>query len=141
LAAGVSFNGSNNGKHGLEENMRGVALTALFLLHSQAFAADEAGRFYDGGGVGTVRCVEFVSAMEAARRHTYRSVSYWKAIDGYVSYVAGYWTGFNYGWRGRQNIFEGWGIEDVIGKLEGICRENPTVPVFAALVLLTEPLK
>ena len=112
-----------------------------FLLHSQVFAADQAGQFHQGGGVGATPCVEFVSAMEAARRHTYHSVSYWKAIDGYVSYVAGFWTGFNYGWRGRQHIFDGWEMEDILGKLEGVCRENPTTKFYAALGLLISPRK
>ena len=113
----------------------------LFWLQSQMFAADETGRYYDGGGIGATPCVEFVSAMEAARRHTYRSVSYWKEIDGYVSYVAGFWTGFNYGWRGRQNIFDGWGIEEILGKLEGVCRENPNAQFHHSLVLLISPRK
>jgi hypothetical protein len=84
-----------------------AGILILLLLRSQGNAADEAGRFISGGGVGELSCVEFVSAMEQARRHTYRSVQYWKSIDAYVSYVLGFWTGFNYGWRGRQNIFEG----------------------------------
>jgi hypothetical protein len=52
--------------------------------------------------------------MEAARRQKYRSLEYWKPIEPFVSYTAGFWTGFNYEWRGRQNIFEGLDIEDVL---------------------------
>jgi hypothetical protein len=84
----------------------GTAATILVLLRVQSDAADAAGRFVTGGGVGELSCVEFVSAMEKARRYTYRSVEYWKSIDAYVSYVAGFQTGFNYGWEGRQDIFE-----------------------------------
>jgi hypothetical protein len=118
-----------------------AGILILLLLRSYGKAADEAGRFISGGGVGELSCVEFVSAMEQARRHTYRSVQYWKSIDAYVSYIGGFWTGFNYGWQGRQNIFESWNIEDILGKLEGTCRGNPTGKFLEALVLLVESRK
>jgi hypothetical protein len=116
-------------------------IAVLVLLRSHGNAADETGRFITGGGVGELRCVEFVSAMEQARRHPYHSVQYWRSIDEYVQYVTGFWTGFNHGWEGRQNIFEGWAVEEILGKLEGICRENPTTKFYGALVLLVASRK
>jgi hypothetical protein len=53
-----------------------VAFVAL--LHSPSYAA-----------------TQFVSAMEAARRHKYQSLEYWQPIVPFVSYAAGFWTGFN----------------------------------------------
>jgi hypothetical protein len=49
-----------------------------------------------------------------------------------------FWTGVNYEWRGRQNIFDGLDIEDVLAKVEMTCREHLTIKFFKALTLLIE---
>jgi hypothetical protein len=118
-----------------------LALAVTIPLQSPSYAADERGRFHSGGGVGELACTEFVSAMEAARRHTYKSLEYWKPIEPFLSYTVGFWTGFNYGWRGRQNIFDGLGIEDVLAKVQMTCRERPTIKFYQALGLLVETRK
>jgi hypothetical protein len=118
-----------------------AVLVVLLLPRSHGNAADEAGRFVTGGGAGELQCVEFISAMEQARRHPYRSVQYWKSIDAYVSYVSGFRTGFNHGWQGRQDIFEGWDVEEIMGKVEGICREHPTAKFYQALIALVASRK
>jgi hypothetical protein len=118
-----------------------LALAVTILLHLPSYPADETGRFHSGGGIGEVACTQFVSAMEAARRQKYQSLEYWKRIEPFVSYTSGFWTGFNYGWRGRQNIFDDLGIEDVLAKVETTCRERPTIKFFEALTLLIETRK
>jgi hypothetical protein len=118
-----------------------VVVAFVALLHSPSYAADETGRFYSGGGPGEVVCTQFVSAMEAARRHKYQSLEYWQPIVPFVSYAAGFWTGFNYGWQGRQNIFDGLSIEDVLAKVETTCREHPTIKFYQALTFVVEARK
>jgi hypothetical protein len=118
-----------------------TTLAVTILLHSPSYPADETGRFYSGGGAGEVTCTQFVSAMEAARRHKYQSLEFWKPIEPFVSYTPGFWTGFNYEWRGRQNIFDGLDIEEVLAKVEITCREHPTIKFFKALTLLIESRK
>jgi hypothetical protein len=88
----------------MKKTARQIIVAIFTLMSADANAADEAGRFNHRGGVGTVQCVEFVSAMEQARRHKYHSPEYWRSIDSFVAFAAGFQTGFNYGWLGRQDI-------------------------------------
>lgn len=125
----------------MSKNRRAFALALLGFIGTHAYAADETGRFVTGGGVGEESCVTFVAAMESARRYKYHSIEYWAKITSYVSYASGFQTGVNLEWQGRQDVFDGLTIDDVLAKLEGICRDRPSLKYFGALYVLSSSRK
>ena len=100
-----------------------------------AFSADKHGRYITGGGIGESSCTHFVSAMENAQRYRIQSPEYWNQINGYVAYVAGFQTAYNYVWLDRQDIFDRFkNIEEILFALENECRREPTNKFYSTLV-------
>jgi hypothetical protein len=89
----------------------------------------DANGFIKGGGVGMVRCPQFLNAMATARQNggmgTLAGV---KLMQGYMMYVAGFQTGFNSQADGVYDIFSSLGddaVDSVLYAVEPWCASNP----------------
>ena len=117
----------------------------LSLTVSNSNAADVKRGFLMGGGVGGLRCTDFMNAMATARlRGGLSSIEGIKFIDPYSHYVLGFQTGFNYEASGVYDIFEGFGVSPALNVLIAVevrCAKNPTEKFSEALLVTTESLR
>jgi hypothetical protein len=82
----------------------------LALAVPDASAADAQNLFKTGGGVGAVKCPEFLNVMADARqRGGVATVGGVNAVTAYLHYVLGFQTGFNAEAEGVYDIFAGLG--------------------------------
>lgn len=100
-------------------------------------AADAEGQFWMGGGVGGVKCPQFVASMEKARSLGTGSVAYTNETRGFSMYVLGFQTGYNVSTKDTCNIFPGEGQEySLLSWVENYCRANSTARFSDAVVAL-----
>jgi hypothetical protein len=101
----------------------------LALAVPDASAADAQNLFKTGGGVGAVKCPEFLNVMADARqRGGVATVGGVNAVTAYLHYVLGFQTGFNAEAEGVYDIFAGLGDNAGIKALYAIepwCASNP----------------
>jgi hypothetical protein len=90
-----------------------------------AYAADQAGNYFIGGGVGGVTCPAFVATMDDAHRFSVGSLEWANRTQGYVMYILGFQTGYNMGKPGTFDLFADVTTDQVLAQLEAWCRENP----------------
>lgn len=129
-----------------------TSLTIYFLcLFSMLFsttmgssAANSKNEYFVGGGVGSLKCIEFLSAMNKFRQKGGNtSVAGVMEIDAFGSYVYGFQTGFN---------MESPGVYDILAPLNGDmnatmdwleswCQKNPTKRFGMGVVRLAETLR
>jgi hypothetical protein len=85
-------------------------VSEVVLVLGPASAADKAGLYMIGGGVGGVGCPEFLNAMQTRLKGGLNTPAGAEEISNFVNYVEGLRTGFNSENRG--------GILDIFAALE-----------------------
>ena len=120
-------------------------LVLLSLLQSQPNAADSSGQYIVGGGVGALKCTQFINAMAEARQlGGLTSIEGINRIYPWASYVVGFETGYNFAMSGVRDIFAEFGsspANDVLYGVEPLCQKNPTWLFGQALVMFPETLR
>jgi hypothetical protein len=124
----------------------GLALiVCLFGCLDTSWASDEKGGFWLGGGVGALGCPQFLDAMATMRqRGGSKRIEGVKIIDPFVSYVAGFRTGFNSEAQGIYDIFSSLGNDAEVSALFAIepwCAQNPDKNFATALLFLSLTLR
>jgi hypothetical protein len=112
---------------------------------SPSLAADASGQYIVGGGVGSVPCTRFLNAMAGAReKGGLKSVAGINEVIGFISYVNGFETGYDYSTPGVRDIFGAFGPDSAFDVLYGIepwCQRNPTALFGSALIVFAESLR
>jgi hypothetical protein len=130
---------------------RSTTYVALSLLIALAFepaalvAADSEGQYLVGGGVGALRCTQFLNAMAEARQEGgLISIAGATRISPWASYVLGFETGYNFAMPGVRDIFSAFGPSpgnDVLYGVEPWCQRHPTWLFGSALIAFAEELR
>jgi predicted RNA-binding protein with TRAM domain len=115
--------------------MRLFAWACLSLLWvSNASARDmQTGNYVLGGGIGGVKCAQFLNSMAGIRE-----------INGFVQFVSGAQTGFNYEHDGYVNILEPLKPDELYNALYAIepwCAANPERDFGVGVLTLMERLR
>jgi hypothetical protein len=129
--------------------MKSFGLLVLGLIAclgtSPSLAADASGQYLVGGGVGGLPCTQFLNAMAEARQQGgLKSVAGAHEVYGFISYVLGFETGYNYSTPGVRDIFGAFGSDpawDVLYGIEPWCQRNPTALFGSALIAFAESLR
>lgn len=116
-----------------------TGLFAALLVVPNAFPADSNGRYMVGGGVGSARCVDFIAAMEEARRLGWaRSNASISEIAPFVAFVSGFQTAYNAHVADTCDVFRAQDGNDLFTRLMGIenvCRQSEANIRFGRAVL------
>ena len=119
-------------------------IAAIVLFGSSAIARDANG-FWVGGGVGGLKCPEFLNAMATARQKGgLKSLAGVREIAPYEYYVSGFQTGFNSESDGVYDIFQALGhdfTDQVLYAVEPWCASNPDKTFATALLVLAQSLR
>ena len=111
---------------------------ALSCSTQLSYSADADGRFWLGGGVGSVKCPQFVASMEKARSLGIGSVGYVKETQGFTMYLLGFQTGYNMSTQDTCDIFLGEEKEyPLLSWAENYCRTNASSRFADAVVALS----
>jgi hypothetical protein len=121
-----------------------ILIAALTGISSSAdAAAADANGFIMGGHVGALGCPEFLNAMATARqRGGLQSVAGVNIINAWMSYVAGFQTGFNSEADGIYDIFKSLNNpSNVLYAIEPWCASHPDKSFADALLVLAYSLR
>ena len=116
-----------------------ITTAAIFFGAQISHAADAEGRFWMGGGAGSVKCPEFVASMEKARSVGIGTVRYVRETQGFTMYLLGFRTGYNSSTPNTCDIFSSeendypW-----LSWIESWCRAHPSSRFSDAVVALSE---
>jgi hypothetical protein len=127
--------------------MRLFAWACLSLLWvSNASARDmQTGNYVLGGGIGGVKCAQFLNSMATARQvGGLNSLAGIREINGFVQFVSGAQTGFNYEHVGYVNILEPLKPDELYNALYAIepwCAANPERDFGVGVLTLMERLR
>jgi hypothetical protein len=113
-------------------------ITILCLSHIPfVYAADSEGRFWLGGGVGSVSCSQFVSSMKQVESSETGSPSFVEATQGFTMYISGFQTGYNFSTHNTCDIFaEAKTSYELLSWVEKYCQSNPAKRFGDAVVSL-----
>jgi hypothetical protein len=127
-----------------------ISLTAAVLVVSvligQQTTARDANGFWVGGGVGALKCPDFLNAMATARQKggVESGAGGWEIV-AYADYVLGFQTGFNSEAEGIYDIFESFGSSRtpflVLYAIEPWCATHPDKTFATALLVLAQSLR
>lgn len=119
---------------------RTLFVAIIFSCSAQVVhSVDADGRFWLGGGAGSVRCPQFVSSMEKARSIGIGSVGYVKETQGFTMYLLGFQTGYNMSTQDTCDIFSSEEKEyPLLSWAENYCRVNPSSRFSDAVVALSK---
>lgn len=111
-------------------------------------AADAGGNYYIGGGVGGLKCPEFLNAMRETRQfggvHSITGGA--NRISVWEEYLLGFETGYNLGSPGVLDVFASLGGSDVerldnaLYWIESWCEKHPDQLFGSAAVALAQTL-
>lgn len=105
--------------------MRKLSLILALLVGAPAaMGADSGGNFMLGGGVGSVKCPEFVSAMERARAKGIGSLGYVSETSGFTMYLLGFQSGYNMAKEDTYDLFPQSDDYELLAWIENWCRSN-----------------
>lgn len=104
-----------------------------------AYAADSEGRYWLGGGTGSVSCSEFVSSMKKGKSAGIGSFTFVNETKAFDTYISGFQTGYNLLKPNTCDIFaEARNPYELLSWVENFCRANPSKRFGDAIVLLGE---
>jgi hypothetical protein len=104
-----------------------------------SFGADKNGAFFQGGGVGSVKCQDFIASMEKGRALGIGSVGHANEIQGFAMYVLGFQTGYNMGTPDTYNIFDS--IKDtseLLARIENECHKEASLQFGEAVIAFVQ---
>ena len=124
------------------KTIRYLLLTIFFLCAGQlSHAADKNGNYVMGGGVGGVKCSQFVASMEKGRSFGIGSYEYVIETYGFQMYLLGFQTGYNMGAPETYDIFYGYeSTNELLARIENFCRIIPDVTFGFAVTSLGKKL-
>ena len=102
--------------------------TALFIVCATvipANAADSTGRYFTGGGVGSIECPSFVGDMEQAKANGVGSQHYVRTLNGYIMFVAGFQSAYNMQTPSTCDIFPKISMNQALAWVENYCKREP----------------
>jgi hypothetical protein len=111
-------------------------LLALALFATNAQSADDKGRYWHGGGVGSTECPKFIETMSRAKRHGLGTLGYANETQGYVMFLAGFQTAYNSQTPKTCDVFAGINADQRLAWIENYCQQNPLEKFSAAAVAL-----
>jgi hypothetical protein len=111
----------------------------LFLASGAALAGDASlGRYWLGGGVGSVECPNFVASMERAKKHGLGSIGYVNETQGYIMFISGFQTAYNLQTPNTCDIFSSLSTDQLLAWSENYCRSKPLEKFGLAVVALAK---
>jgi hypothetical protein len=123
-----------------------VAVLVVLVLIGQQTTARDANGFWVGGGVGMLKCPDFLNAMATARQKGgIESAVGGREIVPYADYVLGFQTGFNSEAEGVYDVFESFGTSRtpflVLYAIEPWCASHSDKTFATALLVLAQSLR
>lgn len=123
-----------------------VAVLILIIGNSApASAADSAGQYMIGGGVGSLQCVQLTNDMAEARAMGGQTtIAGANKLNIWNQYVVGFQTGYNDAAPGVRDIFARFGSSpsnEVLARIEPWCRQHPLELFGTALIKFVETLR
>lgn len=111
----------------------------MLMGNCAAFAADSNGQYMVGGGIGSVSCVDFISAMEEARRLGWtRSAASMSGVASFIAFLSGFQTAYNAHVADTCDLFraqDGSDLTDRLMRVENVCRQAAGNIRFGVAVL------
>jgi len=116
-----------------------VTVTVLLFFGQNAHSADTEGLYWTGGGVGAVKCPQFVASMEKARSLGIGSVEFATELQGFYMFLAGFETGYNMSTADTCQIFPDAGNKySLLSWAENYCRINASTNFANAVIALSK---
>ena len=113
-----------------------LALAACLIAQPLAALAANPGEYIVVGGLGGIECPRFVEAM--AKSRTAGAAS--SEMDGFSMYVAGFQTAYNLQTPKTCDIFAGMNGDQLLVRLEEMCRAKPEQRFGAGVIALAKQL-
>lgn len=112
------------------ESPSGAAMNCKWLLVGMmvcgsACAMDANGTCWQGGGVGSLSCPDFLESMDESRRHQSGTRTAVEAVGPFVMYLAGFQTANNMQAAGTCDVFVGRDAKQPLAWAQNYCRSNP----------------
>lgn len=121
----------------------GAMMIALSAING-CWGADGKGDFFIGGGVGGVKCPQFLNALATVRQHGGPGgLEGAKIVSPFLAYVHGFQTGYNSEADGVYDIFHALGENagiDVLYAIEPWCAKNPDKAFATGLLVISRIL-
>ncbi|EER61560.1 hypothetical protein AcdelDRAFT_0895 [Acidovorax delafieldii 2AN] len=117
-----------------------IICTAAIAACSVAHSADSAGKYYHGGGVGSVECPEFVNSISQAKTYGFGTPGYVNAMHGYTMFVSGFQSAYNMLTPNTCEIFPAVSSNQALSWVENYCRKNPLAKFATGVAALAMSL-